>query len=168
MPQRRVSWSSRSAASSNPPVAQLMDAARSIDRLQVINLVPLPRSALDALLPLGVDPAQLWATTGGHPLFVTQRLRAGTGEQLDEAILSRCRTATPSAQRLLEAASVFERAFRLGQLAAVLKQDETAIVGDVEQLLARKLLIERGGELAFSHDLVGDAVHHSISALGRY
>lgn len=157
----------RQLETGEPVVGQLVDIARSESRLQVIDLVPLPRSALDALVPLGVDPAELWATTGGHPLFLTERLRAGTGERLDEAILSRCRTASPSAQRVLEAASIFERAFRPGHLAAMLKQDETMVADDLEELLSRKLLVERGGELTFSHDLVRDTVYRSLSVPRR-
>jgi DNA-binding SARP family transcriptional activator len=154
-------------ARKNPPVGQLADVARSEGRLQVIDLVPLPRSALDALVPLGVDALELWATTGGHPLFITERLRAGTGERLDETILSRCRTAPASAQRALEAASMFERTFRPGHLAAMLKRDETSVAADLEELLSRKLLVEHAGELAFSHDLVRDTVLQSVSAPRR-
>jgi len=154
-------------ARQNSPVGQLIDAARSEGRLQVIDLEPLPRSALDALLPLGVDPGEIWATTGGHPLFITERLRAGTGERLDETILSRCSTAPASAQRALEAASVFERAFRPGHLAAMLRRDETTVADDLDELLSRKLLVEHAGELTFSHDLVRDTVFQSVSGPRR-
>src|SRR6266849_6501341 len=84
---------------------------------------------------------------------VSERLRARAGERLDEAILSRCRAANSSAQHHLEAASVFERAFRPGLLAAMLGCDEAAIVADIEELLSRRLLIEHAGELRFPHDL---------------
>jgi DNA-binding SARP family transcriptional activator len=151
----------------NAPVRHLVDTARSLGRLRTIRLEPLPRAALDPLLSWGVDPVELWAATGGHPLFLSERLRARAGERLDEAILSRCRAASSSAQHLLEAASVFGRAFRPGLLAAMLGCDEAAIVADIEELLSRRLLIEHAGELRYPHDLVRQTVYSSISAPRR-
>ena len=153
-------------AADNTPVRQLVDAARSAGRLCVIGLEPLPRAVLDALLPYGADPVELWAATGGHPLFLTERLRARAGERLEEAILSRCHAATFAAQRLLEAASVFERPFRPGLLTVMLG-DEAAPVSDVEDLLARRLLLEHEGLLSFPHDLVRQTVYSSVSAPRR-
>src|SRR5205823_6641304 len=103
---------------------------------------------------------------GGHPLFLTERLRARAGERLEEAILSRCHAATFAAQRLLEAASVFERPFRPGLLTVMLG-DEAAPVSDVEDLLARRLLLEHEGLLSFPHDLVRQTVYSSVSAPRR-
>jgi DNA-binding SARP family transcriptional activator len=154
-------------AANNSSARHLTEMARSLGRLRTIWLEPLPRVALDPLLSWGVDPVELWATTGGHPLFLSERLRARAGERLDEAILSRCRAVRSTAQRLLEAASVFERAFRSALLAEVLESNEVAIVADIEELLARRLLIERGGELSFPHDLVRQTIYSSISAPRR-
>ncbi len=71
---------SRPAATSESPAAmQLIEMARSAGRLRSIVLEPLPRAALDALLARGADPAELWAATGGHPLFLAEWLRAGKG-----------------------------------------------------------------------------------------
>lgn len=151
----------------NAPVRHLADAARSAGRLRTIELEPLPRTALDPLLSLGVDPVEFWAATGGHPLFLTERLRARAGERLDETILSRCRAARISAQRLLEAASVFERPFHSGLLAAMLGYDEAVVVSDSEELLMRRLLIERAGELSFPHDLVRHTIYSKMSAPRR-
>lgn len=151
----------------NALVHHLVNTARSPGRLRTIRLEPLPRAALDPLLSWGVDTVELWAATGGHPLFLSERLRARAGERLDEAILSRCRAASPGAQRLLEAASVFERAFRPGLLAEMLRCDEAAIVADIEELLSRRLLIEHAGELRFPHDLVRQTVYSSLSAPRR-
>jgi len=154
-------------AANNSSARHLTETARSLGQLRIIELEPLPRAALDPLLSWGVDPVELWAATGGHPLFLSERLRARAGERLDETILSRCRAAGPTAQRLLEAASVFERAFRSGLLAEVLESNEVAIVADIEELLARRLLIERAGELSFPHDLVRQTIYFSISAPRR-
>jgi hypothetical protein len=151
----------------NASVGHLVDMARSLDRQRTIRLEPLSRAALDPLLSWGVDPVELWAATGGHPLFLSERLRTRAGERLDEAILSRCLAASLSAQHLLEAASVFERAFRPGLLAEMLGCDEAAIVADVEELLSRRLLIEHAEELRFPHDLVRQTVYSSISAPRR-
>ncbi len=148
------------------PVRQLTEAARASGRLRVIELEPLPRAVLDALLPLGVDPLELWAATGGHPLFLTERLRARAGERLEETILSRCRAVTLPARRLLEAASVFERPFRPGLLAAMLG-DEAVPVSEIEELLAHRLLLEYAGDLRFPHDLVRHTLYSSLSAPRR-
>jgi DNA-binding SARP family transcriptional activator len=153
-------------AADNTPLRQLADAARSAGKLRVIGLEPLPRAVLDALLPYGADPVELWAATGGHPLFLTERLRARAGERLEETILSRCHAATLAARRLLEAASIFERPFRPGLLAAMLG-DEAAMVSNVEELLERRLLNEHAGELSFPHDLVRQTVYSSVSAPRR-
>ncbi|HEX6551524.1 MAG TPA: BTAD domain-containing putative transcriptional regulator [Ktedonobacteraceae bacterium] len=154
-------------AAGNASVRHLVDTARSLGRLRTLRLEPLPRTALAPLLSWGVDPAELWAATGGHPLFLSERLRARAGERLDEVILSRCRAASASAQHLLEAASVFERAFRPGLLAAMLGCEEAVIVAEIEELLMRRLLIENAGELRFPHDLVRQTIYSSISAPRR-
>lgn len=154
-------------AADNAPVRHLVDTARPLGRLRTIRLEPLPQVALDPLLSWGVDPVELWAATSGHPLFLSERLRARAGERLDEAILSRCRAANSSAQHLLEAASVFERAFRPGLLAAMLGCDEAAVVADIEELLSRRLLVEHAGDLRFPHDLVRQTIYSSISTPRR-
>ncbi|HEX6553305.1 MAG TPA: BTAD domain-containing putative transcriptional regulator [Ktedonobacteraceae bacterium] len=154
-------------ADDNASVRHLVDMARSLGRLRTIWLEPLPRTALDPLLSWGVDPVELWAATGGHPLFLSERLRSRAGERLDEAILSRCRAARSSAQHLLEAASVFERGFRPGLLAEMLGCNEAAIVADIEELLSRRLLIEHAEELRFPHDLVRQTIYSSISTPRR-
>jgi len=154
-------------AANNLSVRHLTDTARSLGRLRAIRLEPLSRAALDPLLSWGVDPVELWAATGGHPLFLSERLRARAGERLDEAILSRCRAASSRAQRLLETASVFERAFRPGLLAETPRCDKAAIVDDIEELLSRRLLIEHAEELRFPHDLVRQTIYSSISTPRR-
>jgi DNA-binding SARP family transcriptional activator len=151
----------------NALVRHLTDAARADYRLCTIELEPLPLIALDALLPLGVDPGELWVVTGGHPLFLAERLRARQGKRLDEAILSRCRATSESAQRLLEFTSVLERPFRPGLLAAMLEQDEVTIVPDCEELLKRMLLVESAGGLNFPHDLVRHAIYSKMSGPRR-
>src|SRR2546430_14732110 len=45
--------------------------------------------------------------------------------------------------------------------------DEAAPVSDVEDLLARRLLIEHEGSLSFPHDLVRQTVYSSVSAPRR-
>ncbi len=45
--------------------------------------------------------------------------------------------------------------------------DEAALVSDVEELLARRLLLEHEGLLSFPHDLVRQTVYSSVSAPRR-
>ena len=48
---------------------------RAVDRL---SLVPLTPAAVAALAePHGVDPGELYRTTGGNPFFVTEVLASG-------------------------------------------------------------------------------------------
>ena len=154
-------------AEANTSVKGLLDVASGADRLRSIRLAPLPRSSLDQLTSLGVDADEMWAATGGHPLFLAERLRAGRGERLDESILIRVRAVSRRARRVLESASVFGGGTTAGQAGGVAGETDETLPDAVEELLAARLLVEQGEELRFPHDLVRRCVYEQLSAARR-
>src|SRR5262249_43287265 len=80
---------------------------RSVSRLK---LAPLSRDAVALLAsPHGVDARTLYERTGGNPFFVVEVLSSPSQEipeSVRDAILARAARLTPTARRLLEAASI--------------------------------------------------------------
>lgn len=123
------------------------------------------------LAPLGID--RLYEQTAGHPLFLVERLRAGTGdpdlvpETLRDLVLTRCRTAGPQGHRILAAASVVGRSFDPVVLARMLDSRTAVLTEELEELCRRRLLRVVGMRFDFRHDLVRDALLTSLSPARR-
>ena len=132
---------------------------RAVDRL---SLVPLTPAAVAALAePHGVDPGELYRTTGGNPFFVTEVLASGDTHippTVRDAVLARAARLTPAARALLDAAAaVPPRAemWLLELLAAAPSE------GLDECVAAGMLTIEPGG-VAFRHELARRVVEDSL------
>ncbi len=137
-------------------------------RLQADLAVELGPLEPGDLAPLGID--RLYEQTAGHPLFLVERLRAGTDhdpdrvpETLRELVLTRCRTAGPQAYRILAAASIVGRSFDPVVLARMLDTRTATLTEELEELCRRRLLTVVGMRFDFRHDLVRDALLTSLS-----
>lgn len=122
----------------------------------------LDRAATEELV--GAErAAELYERSHGHPLLLTQ-LAAGAGagsaqlpDSLVAAVAARC-DELGTAGSTLQAAAVIGVQLDLDLLAAVLHRRVVDVLADVEQAVARELLVDDGGRFAFRHELVRSAL----------
>jgi DNA-binding SARP family transcriptional activator len=159
------------AALRTEEVSQDMPATRLVPSTRV-TLGPL---AADDLAPLGDTDtaARLFERSGGHPLWLTELLRADdhgegpTPPRLAELIVARCRRAGTRSHRLLAAASVLGRPFTPDLLAALLGDDPVEVAERLEELAARGLTRSVAEGFALRHDLIAEALAAGVSPARR-
>lgn len=108
-----------------------------------------------------LDVGELHRHTGGNPFFVTEILAAGAEgipESVRDAVLARAARLSGKARSVLEAAAVLGFRFEPDLLEAVVKTDREAL----EECLAKGMLRDTDGRLAFRHELTREAL---LSAL---
>jgi DNA-binding SARP family transcriptional activator len=137
-------------------------------------LGPLARedvAALAARAAVRYDPDQLYALTGGSPLFVTELLRhpaaAGAGNpapvppSLHGAVRDRIAHAGAETASLLAVAGVLGTAFPLEDLAALAGLGEEECARQAERALRAGLLVTRDGTFHFPNDIVRRVAYES-------
>jgi DNA-binding CsgD family transcriptional regulator/tetratricopeptide (TPR) repeat protein len=133
--------------------------ARGIDRLDV---GPLSRDAVAALAgPFGVDPAELYRTTGGNPFFVTEALAAGEGvipQTVRDAVLARAARLAPTARAALEAVAIVPLHAELWLVEALAGD----AVESLDECLSSGMLVPGNGRIAYRHELARLAVEESL------
>lgn len=153
-----------------PPIA-VVAAVRAGERGE------LPATAVIELGVLGPDAAalivgparvaELYARSGGHPLFLTELAQRAAGSELPsslvESVAGRC-DELGTAAALLRAAAVIGPELDIDLLAAVLGRPVVELLDDAERATAKQLLIDAGGIFRFRHDLVRQALAASASA----
>jgi hypothetical protein len=135
-----------------------------------MDLGPLPQDCVDAL-----GHEQLYALTGGHPLYVEGWLRARRtrtphdfAPELCERVLMSCWDAGPHGYRLLTAAaSLDQTAFSPALLAALLEVQLIEIVDQLDALVDAGLLAWVADELAFSTPALRSIVVTALSPARR-
>ncbi|MGH9224880.1 MAG: ATP-binding protein, partial [Acidimicrobiales bacterium] len=117
-------------------------------------------------LPSG-DPV---APAGGNPLLIIELARAGTvlgtaelPATLRSAVKRRLRSLPAGTVEVLTVASVLGRRFRLDHLAAVTGRRPAQLAPLLSDALAAGVLGDTGGELAFRHDLIRDAIYLDLA-----
>ena len=104
-----------------------------------------------------LDVGELHHHTGGNPFFVTEILAAGAEgipESVRDAVLARAARLSGKARSVLEAAAVLGFRFEPDLLEAVVKTDREAL----EECLAKGMLRDTDGRLAFRHELAREAL----------
>lgn len=134
--------------------------------------IPLPVTDQLQLRPLDAEETaelvgaeragDLYARSGGHPLFLSELAHTPTSSDvvppsLVEAIEQRC-AALGDAADLLRAAAVLGNHLDLDLLASVLGRPALDVLSDAELAEDRRLLVESGGHYSFRHDLVREAL----------
>lgn len=141
------------------PLSRLVPTAR-------IELGPL--SAAD--LALSGMP-ELYAKTGGHPLFVVAATTAANGDEmpheLRELVLARCRAEGPNEFRALVVASMLRQPFDPDILAGILDTDPVELLEVLERLCERRLLRIDGNRFRFHYDVIREALRESLSPARR-
>jgi DNA-binding SARP family transcriptional activator len=146
-----------------------------VARLEPADRVRLGPLAVTDLEPLGDadTTARLFARSGGHPLWLSELVRAGDpGEgdappRLAELILARCRRAGARAHQLLAAASVLGRPFTPELLAVLTGADPVEVAEQLEDLSARGLARAVGQGFDLRHDLIAGALAAGVSPARR-
>jgi len=126
---------------------------------EVVHVGPLDRAAISELV--GADRAEeLYARSGGHPLFLSELANAPEGElpaSLVASIERRCEDLGSGAD-LIRSAAVLGTDLDVELLAAVLGRPPLAVLADLETAADRSLLVEQAGRFSFRHALVRQAL----------
>jgi DNA-binding SARP family transcriptional activator/tetratricopeptide (TPR) repeat protein len=131
-----------------------------------IELGPLDRAAAAALVGVGAAD-QLYEMSGGHPLFLVELAVTPDATTLPtslvEVVSTRCDELGPAAAATLRSAAVIGSRLDLDLLAAVLHRPVIDLLGDVEQAVARRLVVDEGAGFWFRHELVRAALSASAT-----
>ncbi len=133
---------------------------------EVLRIGPLDSAQTRDLV--GAERADdLFARSGGHPLFLTELALAAAGEGLPisllDAVSTRCDSLGRAGRTLRSAAVVGDRV-DLDLLAAVLNRPAVEILDDAETGVLHQLLVDDAGTFRFRHALVRDALSATASA----
>jgi DNA-binding CsgD family transcriptional regulator/tetratricopeptide (TPR) repeat protein len=134
-----------------------------------------PEDACTLARAVGAQPSESLsrqvAATGGNPLLVIELVTstlAGTDPStipraLSETVLRRFRILPVATVEALKVASVLGRRFSVTQLGAVMGRSPVELLGALEDAMTAGVLAEEGGELAFRHQLIRDAIYHDLA-----
>ena len=131
-----------------------------------IHLDALDRDAAAELVGLHrVD--ELYARSGGHPLFLTELAQQAAGAELPASLVAsvsaRCDELGP-AGLLLRTAAVIGPGLDVDLLAAVLGCPVITVLDDAERAAGQQFLVEDDGIFRFRHELVREALAASATA----
>ena len=135
-----------------------------------IELGLLDRAATAALVGDGAAD-ELYEMSGGHPLFLVELAAISKATELPtslvEVVATRCDELGPAVAATLRSAAVIGARLDLDLLAAVLHRPVIDLLGDVEQAVAHRLLVDERGAFWFRHELVRAALAASTAASRR-
>jgi DNA-binding SARP family transcriptional activator len=135
-----------------------------------IELGLLDRAATAALVGDGAAE-ELYEMSGGHPLFLVELAAISRATELPtslvEVVATRCDELGPAAAATLRSAAVIGARLDLDLLAAVLHRPVIDVLGDVEQAVAHRLLVDERGAFWFRHELVRAALAAGTAASRR-
>jgi hypothetical protein len=194
-----VTWS----AAEVPPSHRLRQMAAEAARRHAATILTLPRFDAAAIvklidagqqagaLPAAIDIAQLaerlLAETQGLPLFVVEYLDLLATGSLDpqaaewpapqgvrQFLHTRMAALSETAQQVVSTAAVIGRSFDLETVIAASGRSEDESVGALEELLARRLILEQseagltaGGSFDFAHAQLRGLVYEETSQVRR-
>jgi predicted ATPase len=171
------------------PLSKWLRAARRAVPLNEIALGPLDEAETVALATnvsgrtLDADLAAcIHAETEGNPLFVVEMVRAGRlvderepdcppqglPPRVQATIEGRLAQLSPSAQELVGLAAVVGREFTFAVLAEASDLDQNALLRALDELWARRVVREQGGEgYDFSHDKLRQVAYARLGEVRR-
>jgi DNA-binding SARP family transcriptional activator len=175
------------------PLQEWLFHLRRSQLLTEVVLTPLTEAETGVLaqniagVPLSPDrAAQIFAGTGGNPLFVLESMRATEDESAAERALADHQTVpmlppnvyamisarlgqlSPHAQEMAGLAAVIGRAFRHELLAAAGRRSEDEVVLGLEELWTRRIIQEEGSDAYdFNHDRLRDVAYAELSRARR-
>lgn len=148
-----------------------------------VPLGPLTDAALETLAaemrgtPAGPSLSRQLGRAGGNPLFAIEVIRAfddetlggepALPESLSGMVLRRFEGLSPAARELLDVASTLGSEFRVVDLATVVGREPAELLPEIREALTSRTLRETAGGLAFSHDVVREALYAGIPQPAR-
>jgi len=160
--------------------------AHEFGRARSFRLEPLPAEAIEAIAGdrLGSAPSaavrQLLREAAGNP-FLAVSLLDGLGDldltkmngelprRLASGVRRRLAPLSASALELVRAGAVLGRPFALREAGALLSEATSAeLLNAVDEAVNKRVLREAGALLAFTHDLVRQAVYEDIPSSTRF
>src|SRR5215472_11400660 len=161
-----VTYRDEGLSATDPLRVVLGDLAtqRSVRRLR---LPPLSKDAVAELADgSGLDPAELYRLTGGNPFYVTEVVRAGTGEMPSsarDAVLARAARLGCHAREVLDVAALIGGRVELALLDRAAGCATGTIDAAVDELLASGLLAGDGTAVHFRHEIARLAVQTAVA-----
>jgi len=145
------------------PLRVLLGELSPADLATRLEMQPLSPDAVAALAePAGVDPAALFARTGGNPFFVTEALAARHDllpDTVRDAVLARSARLSTPARTLLDAVAVVPGRTEVWLLDAL----EPVSARAVDECLTAGMLVGDGAMIGFRHELARLAVEESLA-----
>lgn len=145
----RVACAARSLElQENPVMVDLLGDLRRAGRLQEIAVPPLSATAIAALIQPAQpgdsphDPQQIYADSGGNPLFALEAARSEThqGSSLTALVGDRLQRLDPTARELLPWAAALGRQFNPETLALAAGYPPLQFLTAIEQLEAQQII----------------------------
>ena len=146
----------------NPDLARLVgDLATAPFARRIVLRALSERAVTELAEPAGLDGARLARVTGGNPFLVVETIAAGERfpESVRDATLARAGRLGRGARAVVDAAAVLGARVAPDLLEAVVPD----CAADVEEALARGVLVADGPALGFRHELIREAIEASIS-----
>jgi DNA-binding SARP family transcriptional activator len=153
----------------NPPALRAARLLSRAERGERLELEPLTRAELGALLGPGAPLDDAWDASEGNPLFALELARArGRGAAvsptLDALIQDRLATVGGRARDLVPWAAALGRSFRAERLARVAGLPGAELLAALDELERRGILRPSGdGGWDFAHDLFRRAAYQALS-----
>jgi DNA-binding CsgD family transcriptional regulator len=179
------------------PLRESAPAASTLHQLQRLGATEVPVGPLDqravarlASDLLGVEPGEdvlrLLEQAGGSPFLLVEmllglrdeeriRVVEGRAELIDgrlphrvqDGMRERLRRLSGPASNVATVAASLGRTFSFGDLTRTLEWPASRLLDPVGELLETNLLVERGDDLAFWHDITREAVRGSVPVSAR-
>jgi DNA-binding SARP family transcriptional activator/tetratricopeptide (TPR) repeat protein len=146
----------------------------------VVELGPLPEAAVEALaadMGLRERASEVISVTRGHPLFVTEALRAlaetsdperlSLPASLQAAVTARVRRCGADVEEILRMASVAGASLDLDEVAELANLPAERVARHAEQACRARLLVEAGGRYEFGNELIRSVLYETTPAPTR-
>ena len=144
------------------PVRVLTGELTTNASVQRMNVDALSSEAVARLAePKGIDPDDLYRTTGGNPFFVSEVLAAGDTEipnSVRDAVFARAARLGPEATSLLDAVAIVPPNGELWLLEALAPE----AIGHIDECLTSGMLSMDRDSVAFRHELARMAVEDAL------
>ncbi|WP_432947789.1 ATP-binding protein [Kribbella sp. CA-253562] len=144
---------------------QLLSTLATVPTLRLA-LEPLTASAVARLsTDSGWDPAELHRITGGNPFYVVEALAGphGVSASVADAVLSRVRSLEVSTIAAIEQLSVVPNDMDLSFASSLVGDAYSALV----EAEARGILVVRGQQVGFRHEIARRAIAASMTSIQR-
>lgn len=169
----------------NEPVERLVIELQLERKMTEIEFAPLSKEDTERLMTAWGGDAladnrmpDLYAMTGGNPLFIVETLKEWQTESgrsgfrhshVVKSVIQNRLGRYPESRRLICAVAAFGRPVAASLIAIVLAVDEEIVLQQMAQLIQLKVMRETGqGKTDFTHDVIRIIAYESMDDFGRH